>query len=105
MRNEAILKRTKFHLKSREEPESRRFSGGTMWFCHFNRGRTTSFPDKSANSGSALPLKFSFFQKITNEGILTNLLRRVLIPIYREPGADRTIKQTNGANVFKFYYS
>jgi len=47
MRNEAVVivpqNVIASHLKSREEPESRRFSGGTMWFCHVNRGSAASF--------------------------------------------------------------
>ncbi len=33
MRNEAIMNKADINIECREEPESRRFSGGTMWFC------------------------------------------------------------------------
>ena len=55
------MKGKKVYSKSREEPESRRFSGGTMWFCLFNRGRTTSFSRKRANLSSVLLLKPHIF--------------------------------------------
>ena len=67
----------KCYPKSREEPKPRSY--GAQWFCHFNYGRTISFPDKSWNSGSALPTKFRGSRrsscankknsKITNEAI------------------------------------
>ena len=72
-----ICRAQKCYPKSREEPKPRSY--GAQWFCHFNYGRTTSFPDKSWNSGSALPTKFRGWRtsscankknsKITNEAI------------------------------------
>ncbi len=73
MRNEAILNMMKTNLKRREEPEFRRFIGGTMWFCHLpfislltffmKLGRTIALIDKSTNLGSAPKSAFYENQK------------------------------------------
>ena len=87
----------KCYPKSREEPKPRSY--GAQWFCHFNYGRTISFPDKSWNSGSALPVKFRGWRtsscankknsKITNEAILNSRSRSLIYGIPAQAGNHR----------------